>query len=244
MGERERVKRVIYWLISQGVAGNQEEVAQHMGYNASSLSQIVTGKKPVSEKFVRNLCALSDKLNVDYLLMTSDDMLLDDGVRPSSAIRPDAQHMEAANVKNIPMVSQYAYAGYLSGYSDKEYLESLPTVPFIVSHEAKGSYVCFEVKGDSMDDGTQDSILDGDRLLCREVAQHLWATNKLHIRKWDFVIVHRTDGILVKRIAAHDIERGVITIHSLNPEYPDRPISLADIVQIFNVVEVSRSRKR
>lgn len=143
----------------------------------------------------------------------------------------------------VPLVNQYAYAGYLNGYQNETYMNTLPTIPFIVDHEAKGNYIAFEVKGDSMNDGTEESYLEGDRLLCREVPSYLWAENKLHIKKWDFVIVHE-EGIIVKRITNHDVENHKITVHSLNELYPDREIDLAEVKQIFNIVEMQRPRRR
>ena len=66
----------------------------------------------------------------------------------------------------------------------------------------------------------------------------------LHFNRLDFVVVHRTEGILVKRIIDHNVEACEITIHSLNPEYPDRVLHLNDVAQILNVVEISRNRRR
>ena len=144
---------------------------------------------------------------------------------------------------NVPLVNQYAQAGYLCGFQDAAYMATLPTIPFIIDHEAKGNYVAFEVRGDSMNDGTEESYLEGDRLLCREIAPYLWAESKLHIRKWDFVIIHE-EGILVKRIIDHNLENHTITIHSLNDMYSDRVIDLAEVRQIFNVIELQRPRRR
>ena len=140
-------------------------------------------------------------------------------------------------------MNQYAYAGYLSGYQTDTYIDSLPTIPFIADHEMKGNYIAFEVKGDSMNDGTEESYLEGDKLFCREIPQHLWVDSKLHIRKWDFVIVHE-EGILIKRIIDHDVQNHTITVHSLNDFYPDKVIDLADVRQIFNVVEMQRPKRR
>ena len=78
-----------------------------------------------------------------------------------------------------------------------------------------------------MNDGTEDSYLEGDRLLCREIKRELWIDSKLHIRKWDFVIVHK-EGVLIKRIVEHNVENGTITVHSLNPIYPDKIINLSE----------------
>lgn len=155
----------------------------------------------------------------------------------------EATPLNLNHIINVPLVNQYAYAGYLCGYADNEYIETLPTVPFILDQEAHGKYMAFEVKGDSMDDGTDEAYKEGDRLLCREIYQQYWAESKLHIRKWDFVIVH-ADGILIKRITDHDTVNHTITIHSLNPFYPDRVLDLREVRQIFNVIEMSRPRRR
>lgn len=150
---------------------------------------------------------------------------------------------ETSSIMFVPLVTQYAYAGYLSGYSDEEYLESLPKVPFILDKEYKGQYLCFEVKGDSMECENEESINEGSILLCRNVRQDYWKS-KLHINKWDFVIVTKTEGILVKRISKHDVEKGIIILHSLNEFYTDKEVHLKNVDQIFNIVEVQQKRKR
>ena len=93
----------------------------------------------------------------------------------------------------------------------------------------------FEEQCDSLEKENKVKVLNHKR--------ELWADSKLHIRKWDFVIVHK-DGILIKRILDHNVEEGTITIHSLNPIYPDRVINLAEVYQIFNVIEFWRPRRR
>ncbi|MGV3698287.1 S24 family peptidase [Flavobacterium sp.] len=157
----------------------------------------------------------------------------------------EVSHLDAAtsSIMQVPLISNYAYAGYLNGYGDSEYIESLPKIPFILDKEYRGEYLCFEVKGDSMENDSEESIPEGSILLCRNVRQVYWKS-KLHINKWDFVIVHRTDGILVKRIIKHDVEQGQITIHSLNEFYNDRVLNLEDVKQIFNIVEIQIKRKR
>jgi len=147
------------------------------------------------------------------------------------------------NVMNVPLVTQYAYAGYMNGFNDPTYIEELPKIPFLVEKEHKGEYICFEVKGDSMDDGTHDSYLERDILLCRNVRKDFWKS-KLHINKWDFVIVHKDNGICVKRIIKHDVEKGIITCHSLNDYYEDFDMDLRDVTKIFNIVDIQRKRNR
>ena len=101
-------------------------------------------------------------------------------------------------------------------------------------------YVCFEVRGDSMDDGMRHSYAQGDIVLCRNVDRLYWM-KKLHYNSWNaFVIVHK-EGIVLKQIVAHDVERGIITVHSYNPYYEDFDIDLRDVYQILNVVKTQRN---
>ena len=183
----------------------------------------------------------SDKYKVSkhWLLTGEGEMMISKDNHKVS----DAVLVTSDTIMNVPLVNQYAYAGYLAGFNDPVYIDELPKVPFIVEREHKGEYICFEVKGDSMDDGTHESYLERDILLCRNVRKDFWKC-KLHIHKWDFVIVHKENGICVKRIINHDVENGIITCHSLNDYYEDFDIDLRDVSKIFNIVDVQRKRNR
>lgn len=242
------------------------------GYKLSKQSSLVTqqkltnarnGRNNISTDIVMELCRLYEQVNPDYILTGNGSMLITGGnvskdftntsgsggatvITGNDAVvnmGTEAKPMKLEHIVFAPLVSQYAYAGYLSGYADEEYIEGLPVVPFFADHEAKGNYVAFEVRGDSMDDGTDEGYMEGDRVLGREISPDLWVNSKLHIRKWDFVIVH-TEGILIKRIIAHDVDKHLITIHSLNDMYEDKVLDLKDIRKIFNVIELQRPKRR
>lgn len=213
--------------------------AENIGVKYQRIFDLQKGKvKKISSSLANDIISKYGQFNLTWLLTGEGEML-----NTPNQSSDEASPIDEPIILRVPLVSQYAQAGYLCGYADAAYMATLPTIPYIVDHEAQGHYVAFEVKGDSMNDGTEDAILEGDRLLCREIMPHLWADSKLHIRKWDFVIVH-TEGILVKRIINHDVENHTITIHSLNSMYPDKVINLADVKQIFNVIELQRPRRR
>lgn len=213
--------------------------AESIGVKYQRIFDLQKGKvKKISSSLANDIISKYGQFNLTWLLTGEGEML-----NTPNQLSDEASLIDEPIILRVPLVSQYAQAGYLSGYADAAYMATLPTIPYIVDHEAQGHYVAFEVKGDSMNDGTEDAILEGDRLLCREIQPHLWVDSKLHIRKWDFVIVH-TEGILVKRIIDHDVENHTITIHSLNSMYPDKVINLADVKQIFNVIELQRPRRR
>ena len=88
-------------------------------------------------------------------------------------------------------------------------------MPVIVDRTYHGKYMLFEAEGDSMDNGTKESICDGDIVLAREIQRDLWRY-RLHINDWYFIIVHRTEGIAIKQIIDHDVEHGIsLVIHSM-----------------------------
>lgn len=145
-------------------------------------------------------------------------------------------------IMNVPLVPIPAYAGYLSKYDAPDYIEDLPKIPWIVDKEHKGRYLTFEVKNDSMSDGTNESYLQGDYILVREIPRQYWR-DKLHYKKWDFVVHVRGENVLLKKIIAHDTKEGKILLHSLNPEYSDTWVNLDDVAQLFNVVRVMRKKQ-
>lgn len=141
--------------------------------------------------------------------------------------------------KRVPLVNQYAYAGYLAGYKDQKYIDQLPIIPFDSEDDPNFRYMAFEMKGNSMDDGSRYSYIDGDKLFCQEIPLRMWDTSKLHTMNWNFVIVYK-EGIIVRKIIDHDIQNRTIVVHPLNPFINDELINLIDVYQIFHVLEYLR----
>lgn len=227
-------ERMFYLIKKEGINPNQFYTISGLG-NGYLNNVGESFRKPTIEKIKKSF----PHWNMDWILYEKGEPI----ISKENIEILEATPLNQNYIINVPLVNQYAQAGYLCGFQDAAYMATLPTIPFIIDHEAKGNYVAFEVRGDSMNDGTEESYLEGDRLLCREIAPYLWAESKLHIRKWDFVIIHE-EGILVKRIIDHNLENHTITIHSLNDMYSDRVIDLAEVRQIFNVIELQRPRRR
>lgn len=216
--------------------------------NNVTITRIINEKRNPSRATCQKIIAAFPQYSFDWLFAGRGEMLKEVSPNANSlqmiVPRKDNANLLIPQIMLVPLIDQYAYAGYIYGYQEQTFIDRLPKIPFIVDHEGKGNYVAFEVKGDSMDDGTDEGYREGDKILCREVYPHLWQNSKLHIKKWDFVIIHE-DGILLKRILEHDVENHTITIHSLNSDmYEDRVIDLKEVKQIFNVIELMRSRRR
>ncbi|MRN00192.1 S24 family peptidase [Riemerella anatipestifer] len=138
----------------------------------------------------------------------------------------------------VRLVTNTAKAGWVEGFYADEYLKDMPIVVIEAEENYKGNYMAFEIEGDSM----EPDYVEGDTLICREVQRHLWQS-KLHYKDWDFVIAHAKEGIFLKEIIDHDVEKGIITCRSLNPKYKDRCFDLREVAYLYNVVEVRQKGK-
>lgn len=211
--------------LSKGL--NQTDFGESLGVSLRTVQNWESSEKDVSKKI--ELLISERYANNTQVNEPSENY-------SAEAIQVDYAEM---NVMFVPLVSKFAYAGYLDNLGDDEYIEDMPKVAFANDRENKGDYLAFEVKGDSMDNNLSNAILEGDVLLARNVRQDYWRT-KLHIRKWNFIVVHRERGILIKRITEHNTTTNELTLHSLNDYYEDITIHLKDIQAIYNVVDIKR----
>lgn len=217
----------------------------HFNLSSSQFADIIRMDRSGFSKRMNGHVAIGDAVinKIVLALSVNKDWLLN-GVEPM--LIPNLNNAQSKNIENfvnIPLITVRAKAGYLTGFGDMEYIEMLPTFPVIVDRTYKGKYRCFEVEGDSMDDGTRNAICDRDIILGRDIKRDLWKS-KLHIKDWDFIIVHM-DGITVKRIIEHDTDNGVIKCHSTNPLYDDFILNLDQIIELYNVIKiVDRNARR
>lgn len=147
-------------------------------------------------------------------------------------------------VINVPLITKYSKSMYLQRYDDEEFLETLPKVPFLVEGTPKGIYRCFETPDDSMYDGSANSYPINSIVLCREVPKMNWGKLSSMINDWDFILVHKEEGVIIRRIVKFIPDKGILTVHLLNQMYEDYNIHLLDVVQFLNVVKMERSMKR
>lgn len=158
----------------------------------------------------------------------------------STQVREDYVKSNAAatelDVVPVRIVEVKAQAGYMRGYSDPEYMETLPVIYVQRDAEHKGKFMAFTVSGDSMDDGSRRSLCHGDIVLGKELQQHHWK-NKLHFNQYLFIVVHE-DGVMFKQITAHNPETGDFTCHSFNSQYDDFILNMKDVKQLFYIKKI------
>lgn len=236
----------------------QKELSDNLGIQQGSLSDIERGKTHDLSNPVKRILADKFKINIDYLYGISEKVFLETYNQPiSNYIVND--HSETFSTKSgniidelpngkylltVPLVPYRAQATYISEFQDAEYIGDLTKVSFVVDIVPRGRYMAFEVMNDSMNDATlereasRSAILNGDIVLGRELGRQHWKS-KLNTNGYPYWIIVHKDTIVCKEIINHDIERGIITCHSLNasPEFQDFDLKLDDCLQLFNIIK-------
>jgi len=138
--------------------------------------------------------------------------------------------VDDGNFMEVPYISAMAQAGYLNSL-ENELPDSLDTMLVPKEYE-KGNYLVIEVIGDSMNDGTIRSIIEGDKILVKMLDPVYYKQDRINTKRNLYVIVHK-DGIVLKEITEHDLKSNTITLHSWNSYYADYTISINDVQQIF-----------
>lgn len=75
MTDLERVIKIVDWVIYERIVKNRRELAEILGYTESSLSQILNGKVPLSDKFIKKLSSIDSRINEEWITSESGNML-------------------------------------------------------------------------------------------------------------------------------------------------------------------------
>jgi transcriptional regulator with XRE-family HTH domain len=124
--------------------------------------------------------------------------------------------------ENITMVGQKASAGYLNGFSDPEYMESLPQfhLPNLATNK---SYRAFEISGDSM-----LPLVSGTLIIGAYVEQ----LSEIKSGK-TYVLVTATEGVVYKRVFNYLNENGKLFLVSDNEHYKPYEVKGEDVMEIW-----------
>ncbi len=123
----------------------------------------------------------------------------------------------ADNIIHVPLI---AYGGFLQGYANKVYIDSLErySLPGIT-----GEHYSFEVDGMSM----YDFAAPGDYAIAKPIEKFEWMTPR---RAY---VLQTTDGLLIKYFEKLSDSTG--HFYSANKEYPPVDIPLKSLKKVYFV---------
>lgn len=147
------------------------------------------------------------KVNLDDLLKLGDNRIL----------LPIAVDSKGENI--IEIIPHKAQAGYLTGYSDPEFIENLEhiTLPFL----RNGKFRAFPVSGDSMPPHKEGDIV---------VGKYVENLGEVMDGK-TYLLVTKDNGIVYKRLNKNG--KNALTLHSDNSFYEPYQIKASEILEIW-----------
>ena len=158
----------------------------------------------------------------DMFKLTLDDLLRKDvsDTKTNYIAKRRAQKLVNGRA-DIPFVPVKAAAGYLTGYSDPEFIDELNT--FTLPMMAGGDYRAFEIVGDSMMPTPSGSVIVGERVESLDEVK----TNQTYI------VVSKNDGIVYKRIMKNNKQKNKMILVSDNPSYQPYTINADEIMEVW-----------
>jgi transcriptional regulator with XRE-family HTH domain len=202
---------------------SQRELGMKLGVNGSRIRDYELG---VSEP------------NVDLLVKITKhfDLSLDNFLKVKLAPEPLAKRKltpldQSSRVlvisegpegnENIIHVPVKARAGYLNGYEDPAFIESLPT--YRLPGVRSGTFRSFEIQGDSMLPLEPGTIVVGKYVEgWREIQNN-----------YTYVLVTEEDGVVYKRVINKVRNKGQLILLSDNPIYEPYAVAIEQVKEVW-----------
>lgn len=202
------------------VGMTQSELAAKLGVQRSMISAYEDGR---SEPKLLALEVITDTFGVSLDELLHHDMKVKGRkVNQQKEIKILTIAVDDKDNENITMVPQKASAGYLNGFSDPEYMESLPQ--FHLPNLSKSStYRAFELSGDSMLPLVSGTIVIGS-----------YIEQLRDIRSGQtYVMVTVTEGVVYKRVFNYLEENGKLFLVSDNEHYKPYEVKAEDVLEVW-----------
>jgi transcriptional regulator with XRE-family HTH domain len=129
--------------------------------------------------------------------------------------------VDKENNDQVEVVTVKASAGYLSGYSDPDYIKKLPlmNLPFRVI----GKHRAFPIKGDSM-----PPLKEG----CYVIGKYIESLKDISDGN-TYVLITRDDGVVYKRLYK---KGNLVELHSDNKNYQPYALKFSEILEVWEFV--------
>ncbi|SIN83372.1 XRE family transcriptional regulator [Algoriphagus halophilus] len=197
----------------------QNELAEKLAVQRTMISAYEDGR---SEPKLQTLKLLSEILDVGL------EELLDHDIETKGRKAIQKRGINILTIatndekENITMVPQKASAGYLNGYSDPEYMESLPQFN-LPNLSQNATYRAFELAGDSMLPLIPGTIVIGS-----------YVDQLKDIKSGKtYVLVTATEGVVYKRVFNYLNENGKLFLVSDNDHYKPFEIRAEDVLEAW-----------
>jgi transcriptional regulator with XRE-family HTH domain len=204
---------------------SQERLAEEMDIKKPTLGSYESGR---TEPKYADLIKLANYYGVNVGDLLTKDLAKEPiGKEDSSSnnFRVLVSTVNADNEENIEFVPLKATAGYVEGFGDVEFIESLPVfqVPFLPKDK---KYRVFPIQGDSM------LPLKEGSLVFAEYVADWWNIKNGTV----CIVVTKDEGIVLKRVYNYLEEKGLMVLKSNNERYAPYVVMRDNIKEMWKFV--------
>ena len=198
----------------------QNDLADQLDVQRTMISAYEDGR---SEPKLSTLQTLAEILEVGFEeLLNHDIETLGRKVLQKRGINILTIATDENDRENITLVGQKASAGYLNGFADPVYMETLPQF-HLPNLSRQATYRAFELSGDSM-----LPLIPGTIVIGGYVDQ----LKQIKSGK-TYVLVTQTEGVVYKRVFNYLEENGKLFLVSDNEHYKPYEVKGEDVLEIW-----------
>lgn len=205
----------------------QGELAAKLGINRAALGSYEEGRAEPKLAVLQMMaqyfsCTLDDLLHLDF----SNEKKRTNPDKRGNNLRVLSVAVDREDKEQIVVVPVKAAAGYLDGFSDVDYIESLPSFHLPLQELGRErSYRLFQIKGDSMNPIPSGSYI---------ISEYVQDWNQI---KDDhcYILITQDEGIVYKRVLNRLHEEQLI-LKSDNPEYKPYSVGSEMIAEVWKAI--------
>jgi transcriptional regulator with XRE-family HTH domain len=198
---------------------SQDEMAKRLGLSKSTYGSYESGR---TEPKLADLLKMADffKVTTDQLL--GGDVTIHTPVISKRELRVLATTVNSENEDNIEFVPIKAIAGYIEGYGDLDFIETLPVfqVPFLQKDK---KYRVFPIQGESM-----LPLKEGSFVFAEYIED--WKNVK---NGTVCIIVTKDEGIVLKKVFNYLNEKNLLVLKSTNERYAPYAVMSEEINELW-----------
>lgn len=191
-----------------------------MEVQRTMISAYEDGRSEPKLSTLQTLCAILE-VGVDELLLHDIEKLGRKAIQ-KRGVNILTIATDDSDRENITLVGQKAAAGYLNGFADPEYMETLPQF-HLPNLSRQSTFRAFELSGDSMLPLIPGTIVIG-----------AYVEQLVEIKSGrTYVLVTQTEGVVYKRVFNYLEENGKLFLVSDNEHYRPYEVRGEDVMEVW-----------
>ncbi|UII26457.1 LexA family transcriptional regulator [Fulvivirga maritima] len=204
---------------------SQVKFAEKINISQGALSQIENGKSQISLETLRSI-SNELQVNCNWLVNGTGDIFQQDEEEAYEEVRKSEKvsiQLVYDGQSIVPFVKEEAHAGYINGYDDPSYLQTLDV--YKIPGYQNGNYRLFEIEGESM----TPTIFPREIVICSHIE------NRETIENGTLCVIVTKEGIVAKRVYFYENDNQLFILKSDNSKFKTYSIQDKKVLEIWKI---------